>query len=68
MEQLNKLPDRQRQAITLVHLEGMIQAEAAAVMGIRQQTLQEHVALGLVALRQHCENNGVKSDTFFTSD
>ena len=68
MEQLNKLPVRQRQAITLVHLEGMIQAEAAAVMGIRQQTLQEHVALGLVTLRQHCENNGVKSDTFFTSN
>jgi len=68
MDQLNKLPDRQRQAITLVHLEGMIQAEAAAVMGIRQQTLQEHVALGLVTIRQHCENNGVKPDTFFTSD
>ena len=68
MEQLNKLTDRQRQAATLVYLEGMKQLEAAAVMGIKEAAIARLLDRGLVALRQHCENNGVKSDTFFTSD
>ena len=48
---LGELSAGQRQAFTLVHLEGMELAEAAAVMGIATGTLKSHLHRAVVRLR-----------------
>src|SRR5690625_5301193 len=50
-----KLTDRQRQAIDLVYFEDMTQEQAAAVMGVRKHTVNEHLSIGLRNLREKAE-------------
>src|SRR5690625_4544298 len=49
------LTDRQRQAIDLVYFEDMTQEQAAAVMGVRKHTVNEHLSIGLRNLREKAE-------------
>jgi len=46
------LPERQRQAVRLCYLEGMTRAEAAPIMGITRQRVDQLASDGLVMLRR----------------
>jgi RNA polymerase sigma-70 factor (ECF subfamily) len=50
-EALARLPDRQRAAITLVHYQGLGNAEAADVLGVGVEALESLLARGRRALR-----------------
>jgi RNA polymerase sigma-70 factor (ECF subfamily) len=50
-EALARLPDRQRVAITLVHYQGLGNAEAADVLGVGVEALESLLARGRRALR-----------------
>jgi RNA polymerase sigma-70 factor (ECF subfamily) len=49
---LAKLPDRQRAAITLVHYQGLGNAEAAEVLGVGVEAVESLLARGRRALRE----------------
>jgi RNA polymerase sigma-70 factor (ECF subfamily) len=49
---LGELPERQRAAISLVHYQGMSNAEAAEVLGIRLRALESLLARGRRQLRE----------------
>lgn len=48
---LDTLPERQREAVVLRHLEGATTREAAAAMGCREGSVKTHLHRGLAALR-----------------
>lgn len=50
---LNNLPERQRMALNLCFYEGLSNAEAADVMGIRLKALQSLIMRGKTALKTH---------------
>jgi RNA polymerase sigma-70 factor, ECF subfamily len=52
---LAKLPEAQRQAITLIALEALSYEEAAQALGIPVGTLMSRLARGREALRQEIE-------------
>jgi RNA polymerase sigma factor (sigma-70 family) len=49
---LDALPDVQRDAVVLRHVLDLSSRDAAAVLGVPENTLKSHVARGLAALRQ----------------
>ncbi len=49
---LSALPERQRAAISLVHYQGMSNAEAAEVMGVKVRALESLLARGRQQLRE----------------
>ena len=49
---LDALPDRRREAFTLVHLHGLSIREAAEVMGSAPQTVANQVAAAVAELRR----------------
>lgn len=52
-EALATLPERQREAITLVHYEGLSGAEACDVLAVSAEALESLLARGRRALRKH---------------
>lgn len=48
---LTALPERQRQAVLLVHGHGWTLAEAAEVLGVSKNTVRNHVDRGVAKLR-----------------
>jgi len=48
---LTALPERQRQAVLLVHAHGWTLSEAAEVLGISKNTVRNHVDRGVAKLR-----------------
>jgi len=61
---LDTLPDTEREAITLTHLNGLTHAQAASALGIPVKTLSSHVARGLERLRGKL---GSKAETMLAS-
>ena len=55
---LDTLPEREREAIVLTHLNGMTHAQAADALGIPVKTLSSHVARGLERLKGRLGNKG----------
>lgn len=53
---LKSLPDRQRQALTLFHYEGLSQVEIAGAMGISDEAVESLLARARRALRSGLEN------------
>jgi RNA polymerase sigma-70 factor (ECF subfamily) len=51
-EAIQSLPDRRREAFTLVHLNGLSYREAAQIMGLSVKTVGNHVGAALAQLRQ----------------
>jgi RNA polymerase sigma-70 factor (ECF subfamily) len=49
---LGALPERQRAAISLVHYQGMSNAEAAEVLGVKVRALESLLARGRQQLRE----------------
>ena len=49
---LQALPERQRQAVMLIHGYGWTQMEVAELLGISKTTVQQHLERGLVKLRK----------------
>jgi RNA polymerase sigma-70 factor (ECF subfamily) len=49
---LGELPERQRAAISLVHYQGMSNAEAAEVLGVKVRALESLLARGRLQLRE----------------
>lgn len=49
---IQALPDRRREAFTLVYLKELAYAEAAEVMGVSRKTIGHHVSAALTELRQ----------------
>jgi RNA polymerase sigma-70 factor (ECF subfamily) len=49
---LSELPERQRAAISLVHYQGMSNAEAALVLGVKVRALESLLARGRQQLRE----------------
>jgi RNA polymerase sigma-70 factor (ECF subfamily) len=49
---LSELPERQRAAISLVHYQGMSNAEAAVVLGVKVRALESLLARGRQQLRE----------------
>ena len=54
---LSELPERQAEAIRLVHLEGKDYGEAASVLGVTRATVRKYCWLGLRKLRERLEKN-----------
>lgn len=50
---LNRLPDRQRQAVVLRHIEGLGNPEIAEILGIGVEAVESLTARGKRALRHH---------------
>jgi RNA polymerase sigma-70 factor (ECF subfamily) len=48
---LDALPERQRQAVLLVHAHGWTLSEAADVLGVSKHTVRNHVDRGVAKLR-----------------
>ena len=48
---LNTLPEREREAIVLTHLNGLTHAQAADALGIPVKTLSSHVSRGMDRLK-----------------
>jgi DNA-directed RNA polymerase specialized sigma24 family protein len=48
---LSALPERQRQAVLLVHAHGWTLSEAADVLGVSKNTVRNHVDRGVAKLR-----------------
>ncbi|MCB9893038.1 MAG: sigma-70 family RNA polymerase sigma factor [Planctomycetes bacterium] len=61
---LDTLPEREREAIVLTHLNGMTHAQAAAALGIPVKTLSSHVSRGLDRLKGRL---GGKGETMLAS-
>lgn len=61
---LDALPEREREAIVLTHLNGLTHAEAAQTLGIPVKTLSSHVARGLERLKGKL---GSKGETMLAS-
>jgi RNA polymerase sigma-70 factor (ECF subfamily) len=55
---LDALPEREREAIVLTHLNGLSHAEAAIALGIPVKTLSSHVARGLERLQRKLGSKG----------
>lgn len=53
---LNELPERQRAAISLVHYQGLSNAEAAEVLGVNVRALESLLARGRAQLRERLEH------------
>jgi len=49
---VRRLPPRRRESFTLCHLQGLSYREAAEVMGIRQQSVANHLQAALAELRE----------------
>lgn len=49
---IQALPDRRREAFTLVYLKNLAHAEAAEVMGVSRKTVGHHVSAALAELRE----------------
>jgi RNA polymerase sigma-70 factor (ECF subfamily) len=60
---LARLPEAQRQALTLIAIEGMRYDEAAAILGIPQGTLMSRLARGREALRRAVLDDGSRRDS-----
>ncbi|ADY51363.1 RNA polymerase, sigma-24 subunit, ECF subfamily [Pseudopedobacter saltans DSM 12145] len=58
-EVLDVLPEQQRRAYTLCHLEGLKYEEAATIMNISATTVNYHMKLALKNIRQHLLKNGL---------
>jgi RNA polymerase sigma-70 factor (ECF subfamily) len=52
---MSALPERQRAAIALFHMEGLSGREAAAVMGISEKAFESLLTRARAALKQHVE-------------
>jgi RNA polymerase sigma-70 factor (ECF subfamily) len=63
---LRALPKRQREAIVLHYLAGLSTAEVAGYLGISPESVKEHVARGVVKLRDrlgpHSKEPGIVTD------
>jgi RNA polymerase sigma-70 factor (ECF subfamily) len=55
---LERLPTAQREAVTLIHLDGLSVAEAAARAGVSKSALKVRAHRGYRALRAFLEENG----------
>jgi RNA polymerase sigma-70 factor, ECF subfamily len=51
-EAIQSLPDRRREAFTLVHLNGLSYREAARIMGLSVKTVSNHLGAALAQLRE----------------
>ena len=49
---LQALPERQRQAVMLIHGYGWTQMEVAELLGVSKTTVQQHLERGVVKLRK----------------
>jgi RNA polymerase sigma-70 factor (ECF subfamily) len=55
---LDRLPEAQRQALTLIAIDGMRYDDAAAILGIPSGTLMSRLARGREALRRAVLDDG----------
>lgn len=56
---------KQRRAIELVHLDGMSEVDAAEVEGVTRQALSKRIRVGLKAMREYLQSNGISSAAAF---
>ena len=52
---IDRLSDRQRTAFILCMIEGYTQEEAASIMGVTQQAVQQLVQSAIENVREYCE-------------
>jgi RNA polymerase sigma-70 factor (ECF subfamily) len=57
-EALRHLPDREREAIDLRHVQGMTYREVACVLGIKESTVRTLIWKGIKRLRTQQEGSG----------
>jgi RNA polymerase sigma-70 factor (ECF subfamily) len=67
-DQLRKLPEKQREAVSSVYVMGYTYSEAAAATGIPLGSLKRHLREGLAALRAELAELRAKSDPVTPSD
>lgn len=59
-EALRQLPDRCRQVMTLTKIYGLTEKEAAARLGVSENTIRTHVVRGLEHCTKHLRRRGVE--------
>lgn len=62
---IQRLPERRREAFTLIHLKGLSYEEVASIMGISTKTVGHHISAALGELREslrHVITEGPASD------
>jgi len=52
---LDTLTRKQRRALILCIIEGYTQVEAAGIMGVSQQTVQDHLRAAIGKARAYCD-------------
>ncbi len=61
LAELDRLPERHRAPLVLIHLEGMTNAQAARVLGIPEGSMSKRLAQARDALRRRLEARGLAS-------
>jgi RNA polymerase sigma factor (sigma-70 family) len=56
LEAIDGLPDDEREAFSLVRIQGLTQIEAAEVMGVSPKTVQRRLNRGLLMLAERLDD------------
>ena len=56
LEAIDSLPDEEREAFSLVRIQGLTQAEAAEVLGVSTKTVQRRLNRGLLLLSERLDD------------
>jgi RNA polymerase sigma factor (sigma-70 family) len=56
LEVIDGLPDDEREAFSLVRIQGLTQVEAAEVMGVSPKTVQRRLNRGLLMLAERLDD------------
>jgi RNA polymerase sigma-70 factor (ECF subfamily) len=56
LESIEGLPDEEREAFSLVRIQGLTQAEAAEVLGVSTKTVQRRLNRGLLILAERLDD------------
>ena len=56
LEAIDDLPEDEREAFSLVRIQGLTQAEAAEVLGVSTKTVQRRLNRGLVLLAERLDD------------
>ena len=62
LEEIGNLPDDEREVFDLVHVQGLAEAEAAAVLGVAARTVKRRLDRGTLLLSERLHDLGPEDD------